>query len=130
MKARRKLMACAIAVSTAVVPVAMASSAQAAGSGYDYFYTSAKAYKYYGSDRQSGSTIIATTSVPGFTCSMYVRSVQTTIRLPNGASTSSSSLIGQCSNSAQLNLRGYSIFQAKTTHQVTLWSGVTYSFTD
>lgn len=130
MKVRQKMMAGAIAVATAVVPVAMATSAQAAGSGYSYYYVGGKAKKFYGNDRQSGSSIIANTNVPGLSCSLDVRSVQTTIRLPNGASTTGGSLIGQCSFSAQMNLHGYSIFQATTTHQVTLWNGTTYSFTD
>lgn len=130
MAVRRKVSLGAIVATAALAAVAVASPAQAAGSGYDYFYWSGKAYQYFGNDRQSGSTVIASTNVPVSTCLGRVRSVQTTITMPDGRTTSHSSLLGQCASGAQLNLGRYTIFQAKTTHQVTLVNGVRYSFTD
>jgi hypothetical protein len=129
MKFRKSIVAATLVLGSVAAPVALASTAQAAGSGLSYFYTGSTAHKYIGDDRQSGTTITSDTVVPGFSDCFSARSVRTTIRLPNGATVTGSSLIGQCRHSISMNLQGYSLLQAQTTHVVTTWNGVDYSFT-
>jgi len=127
MKFRKSILAATLVLGSVVAPVALASSAQAAGSGYGYYYVGSTPYKYWGSDSQSGTTITSYTNA-GTWC-LNARSVQTTISLPNGATATSSSLIGGCYISVSMWMQGYSMWQIRTTHQVTTWNGSKYSFT-
>ena len=80
----------------------------------------------YGLDRVDGKWVTART----YACKRggwSDKSVKVTIKTPNG-SISRSSLLGDCKVRAKLWAKDP--FHAKTTHEVTTWSGAKYSYSD
>ena len=104
-------------------------SADALGSGkFPWRGDNGTTYYYYGSGGTSGSLAYASTNAPGSACLLYVKRVKTKIALPNGSSTTYSSLLGQCYSEVDISRGGYSVFQIKSTHTLQKWNGTEYNY--